>query len=77
MLSRYIRQVLGAQNSQVVANQFSCILRINDIVDKSSLGSYQWVGETLGVLRSVLFHVLTIFIQNQSNNDILWGQGEK
>lgn len=49
---------LCSQHSEVIADLFSGILWVNDIIYKSTLGCNHWIGKTSCVLCSVCFKIL-------------------
>lgn len=60
MLLGNLWHFLRSQHPQVVANEFSCVLRINDIIDKATLGGNHRIGKTRSVFGRVFFNVLSV-----------------
>ena len=60
VLARQIRQVLAAEDLQVLTNDLSRHGRIQNFVHKAPLSGSQRVGETTCVLFLVFFHVLLV-----------------
>lgn len=58
MLPWEIGQILGTKNLEIVADQASCVLWVNDIVDKTTLCSYHGIGKTRNVFIRVFLHIL-------------------
>lgn len=58
MLSRDVRKILGSKDTEIITEQFSSVLRVNDIVNETTLGANQRIRKSLRVLDRMLLRVL-------------------
>jgi hypothetical protein len=58
MLSRNVRKILRLKDSKIITEPFPSVLRVNDVVNETSLGTNQRIGKALRVLDGMLLCIL-------------------